>query len=131
MKITRSQLQRLITETLEEMNDLPGYLGTDDFMDAEDELAARMDAQDDGRPRPGVARIKAELSRLEGLKGKEWAVEIIHRQGSGSDAERKQVIVVSAPDESKAKAAALKAVRRWDQPRAGDAWEVSGPDARL
>jgi len=116
MKITRSQLQRLITETLEEMNDL----GTDDFRAAEEALAAAQDAQD------------AASVRQSGPKGKEWAVEIIQWKGGGSDAERKQVIIVSAPDESNAKAAALKAVRLWgDQPRAGNAWEVSGPDARL
>ena len=115
MKITRSQLQRLITETLEEMNDL----GTDDFMDAEEGLA---DAQD----------AASTWGYMSGPKGKEWAVEIIQWKGGGSDAERKQVIVVNAPDESNAKAAALKAVRLWgDQPRAGNAWEVSGPDARL
>ena len=118
MKITRSQLQRLITETLEEMNDL----GTDDFVDAEQGLADAMDDQD-------AANTWGYMS---GPKGKEWAVEIIQWKGGGSDAERKQVIVVSAPDESNAKAAALKAVRLWgDQPRAGNAWEVSGPDARL
>ena len=64
MKITRSQLQRLITETLEEMN----YLGTDDFMAAEEGLASAMDAQDaSSNPQAAEALINNLLNMIETL----------------------------------------------------------------